>query len=194
LADLPRESGESIFDACPPRPAVRRMTTGFTTSLAKKVTPCCSVTSVCRAPLPPAGFAAASARSSPPRSLPWTSSNSRPRSSLSSAGSSSSLPSSAWLSSLCAYPVFVSTPSTCLTAPPSDPSWTPSRTPRRLSRLLWLSGCCGCPLPGIMIGANAHRTALSTIVRVALIRRPRRSPPKRFPTCGTWLSRKTIAT
>ena len=77
MADLPCEPGESIADACPSRPAVTRMTAGFATSLAKKVTPCCSVTSVCRAPLPPAGFAAASARSSPPRSLPWTSSSSR---------------------------------------------------------------------------------------------------------------------
>lgn len=52
MADLPREPGESIVDACPPRPAVEHMPTGFARLLAKKVTPCCSVTSVCRAPLP----------------------------------------------------------------------------------------------------------------------------------------------
>ena len=63
LAELPHDPDESILDACLPRLAVKRMTTGFATSLAKKAIPRCSVTSVCRAQLPPAGFAAASVTS-----------------------------------------------------------------------------------------------------------------------------------
>ena len=85
---------------------------------------------------------AAPVPSSPPRSLPWTSRNSRPRSSPSSAGSGSSLP-----------------------------SWPPLHTPRKLSHLPSPSACCASPLPASTLGPVPHGIAPSTIGPVALTQR-----------------------
>ena len=140
--DLPQGPGAINLAACQPHPAVVLMTTAFATSSARNATPCSSVTSVSRAPPPQVGSVAAPVPSSPPRSLPWTSRNSRPRSSPSSAGSGSSLP-----------------------------SWPPLHTPRKLSHLPSPSACCASPLPASTLGPVPHGIAPSTIGPVALTQR-----------------------
>jgi len=97
---LQQGPGAISLDACQPHPAVMRMTTACATSSAKNATPCCSVTSVSRAPPPQVGSVRGPRPVVSAEVLAMTSRNSRPRFLALSAGSGSSLPSSAWPSSL----------------------------------------------------------------------------------------------